>query len=101
MKPLIVTLCGSIKFEQAFIDANLNETMAGRIVLSVGGLGSAKAATLTEQEKLMLGELHKRKIEISDEILVINVGGYIGKSTQSEIEFATQLGKTVRYLEAH
>jgi hypothetical protein len=47
----------------------------------------------------MLGELHKRKIDISDEILVLNVGGYIGKSTQSEIKYARQHGKNVRFLE--
>ncbi len=99
MKPLVVTLCGSVKFEQAFIDAYSTETMAGHIVLSVGGLGSGKSTGLTESEKKMLGELHKHKIEISDEILVLNVGGYIGESTESEIEYARQLGKVVRFLE--
>ncbi|MFD2179235.1 hypothetical protein [Veronia pacifica] len=99
MKPLIVTLCGSVKFEQAFIDANFTETMAGHIVLSVGGLGPGKKIRLTERERKMLGELHKHKIAISDEILVLNVGGYIGESTESEIKYAKQLGKVVRFLE--
>ncbi|CCN72908.1 hypothetical protein [Vibrio nigripulchritudo] len=99
MKPLIVTLCGSIKFEQAFIDANFRETMAGHIVLSVGGIGTASNKHLSESEKKMLGDLHKRKIDLSDEILVLNVGGYIGKSTESEIEYALHQGKNVRFLE--
>lgn len=54
--------------------------------------------TLTETKK-MLDDMHKRKIDMSDEIFVINVGGYIGKSTQSEIEYAKQTGKKINYLE--
>lgn len=99
VNPLIVTLCGSIKFKQAFIDANFNETMAGNIVLSVGCFGHADHAILTEKEKQALGNLHKRKIDMSDEILVLNVGGYIGKSTEGEIEYARVRGKGVRFLE--
>ncbi|MEZ8770991.1 hypothetical protein AB6D79_23340 [Vibrio alginolyticus] len=99
MKPIVVTLCGSIRFKQAFLDANFNETMAGSIVLSVGGLERDEHLILTEEQQRMLGELHKRKIDISDEIFVLNVGGYIGKSTQSEIKYAQQQGKNVRFLE--
>jgi hypothetical protein len=101
MKPTIVCLCGSTKFKQEFIDANFRETMLGKIVLSVGFFSHAdnKIFTPTEEEKLMVDELHKRKIDLADEILVLNVGGYIGNSTKSEIEYATKLGKTIRYLE--
>ena len=99
MKPIVVTLCGSIRFKQAFLDANFNETMAGNIVLSVGGLERDEHFVLTEEEERMLSELHKRKIDISDEIFVLNVGGYIGKSTRSEIKYARQHGKNVRFLE--
>ena len=99
VKPIVVTLCGSIRFKQAFLDANFNETMAGNIVLSVGGLERDEHLILTEEQQRMLGELHKRKIDISDEIFVLNVGGYIGKSTQSEIKYAQQQGKNVRFLE--
>lgn len=49
--------------------------------------------------KEMLDDMHKRKIDMADEIYVINVGGYIGSSTQSEIEYAKATGKAVRYLE--
>jgi hypothetical protein len=47
----------------------------------------------------MLDDMHKRKIDMADEIFVINVGGYIGSSTRSEIEYATATGKAIRYLE--
>ena len=99
MKPLIVTLCGSTRFKQAFLDANFNETMAGNIVLSVGCFGHADHVSLTEKEKRMLDTLHKRKIDMSDEILVLNIGGYIGKSTEDEIAYARRCGKGVRFLE--
>ena len=47
----------------------------------------------------MLDDMHKRKIDMADEIYVINVGGYVGESTRSEIEYAKANGKTVGYLE--
>ena len=47
----------------------------------------------------MLDDMHKRKIDMSDSIYVINFGGYIGQSTHSEIEYAKANGKEVRYLE--
>ena len=43
--------------------------------------------------------MHKRKIDMADEIYVINVGGNIGSSMRSEIEYATAKGMPVRYLE--
>ena len=103
-KPKIVCLCGSTKFMEAFQQANLKETLAGRIVLSVGCNTKSdsdlmKIGELTEELKVKLDELHKRKIDLADEILVLNVGGYIGESTKSEIEYAKQNGKGIRYLE--
>ena len=53
----------------------------------------------SEGTKAMLDDMHKRKIDMADEIYVINVGGYIGDSTRSEIEYAGKTGKKVRYLE--
>jgi hypothetical protein len=98
-KPIIVTLCGSTKFKQAYIDANYRETMAGKIVLTCGLFNHADELALTKEEKRMLDELHKRKIDISHEILVLNVGRYIGESTRSEIDYAHLKGKSIRYLE--
>ena len=104
-KPSIVCLCGSTRFIEAFQQANLRETLAGRIVLSIGC--NTKSDTdlialgeLTKETKAMLDELHKRKIDLADEVLILNVGGYIGKSTRSEIEYAEEQGKRIRYLES-
>lgn len=97
--PKIVCLCGSTRFSQAFRDANLNETLAGNVVLTVGcDTKSDQGLGLHPSEKTRLDELHKRKIDLADEILVLNVGGYIGESTQSEIEYAKETGKAIRYL---
>ena len=100
-RPIIVCLCGSTRFMQAFQDANFNETMAGRIVLTIGCDTKSDAMLgLEPHVKMMLDELHKRKIDIADEILVLNVGGYVGASTASEIVYAREHGKRVRWLEA-
>ena len=75
-------------------------TLEGNIVISVGLFGhSGDDEVWTGNTKEMLDDMHKRKIDMSDEIYVINVGGYIGSSTKSEIEYAKANGKTVRYLE--
>jgi hypothetical protein len=100
-KPLVVCLCGSTRFMQAFREANLSETLAGRIVLSIGcDTKSDEMLDLSPDVKMMLDELHKRKIDIADEILVLNVGGYVGSSTRSEIDYAYMHGKRVRWLES-
>lgn len=98
--PKIVCLCGSTKFMHAFQQANLTETVGyGNIVLSVGcNTKSDAGLQLGADTKKRLDDLHKRKIDLADEILVLNVGGYIGESTQSEIEYAEALGKPIRYL---
>jgi len=99
-QPKVVCLCGSTRFSEEFREANLRETLAGRIVLSIGAdFKSDQALGLTVADKARLDELHKRKIDLADEILVLNVGGYIGDSTRSEIEYACVHGKAVRYLE--
>jgi len=73
--------------------------MSGHIVLSVGCFSHADGIELTEEQKAMLDELHLRKIDISDEVFIINKGGYIGKSTQNEIDYAFEQGKEVWFLE--
>jgi hypothetical protein len=106
-RPNIVTLCGSTRFYDAFQEANYNLTMKGQIVLSVGFYPHAKAehghgegVGHDSAEKVALDKLHKRKIDLCDEVLVLNIGGYIGESTRSEIEYAEEIGRPVRYLEA-
>jgi hypothetical protein len=105
-RPTIVCLCGSTRFYDAFQQANYDLTMQGKIVLSVGFYPHAKAehghgegVGHDSAEKIALDELHKRKIDLADEVLVLNVGGYIGESTRSEIAYAEKVGRPVRYLE--
>ena len=76
-----------------------NETLEGNIVLTVGLLGHAEGLDMDGPVKVMLDELHKRKIDHADEVLVLNVNGYVGKSTRGEIEYAIAHGKKIRYLE--
>ena len=96
----VITLCGSTRFKDAFMEAQKRLTLDGNIVISVGLFGhSGDDEVWTEGIKEMLDDMHKRKIDMADEIFVINVGGYIGSSTQSEIEYAKVTRKTVRFLE--
>ena len=96
----VVTLCGSTRFKDEFIEAQKRLTLAGNIVISVGLFGhSGDDEVWAEGTKEMLDDMHKRKIDMADEIYVINVGGYIGSSTKSEIEYAKKTSKTVKYLE--
>ena len=103
----VITLCGSTRFKEAFLEAQKRLTLEGNIVISVGLFGHSgdeevwegmSEDTLTAT-KVMLDDMHKRKIDMADGIYVINVGGYIGSSTRSEIEYAIATGKPVRYLE--
>lgn len=101
-RPKIVTLCGSTRFGEAYQNANLRETLAGHIVLSVGINTKSdedliKAGYQINKESLDL--LHLHKIDLADEILVLNVNGYVGESTKREIEYARRLNKPVHYLE--
>ncbi|HEY5471396.1 MAG TPA: hypothetical protein VIK07_12815 [Bacteroidales bacterium] len=97
----IITLCGSTKFKDEFIAEQKRLTLEGNIVISVGLFGhSGDNEVWEETTKPMLDDMHKRKIDLSDEIFVINVGGYIGSSTRSEIEYAIKAGKPVVYMES-
>jgi len=96
----VITLCGSTKFKEQYLEAQKRLTLEGNIVISVGLFGhSGDNEVWTEGTKAMLDDMHLRKIDMADEIFVINVGGYVGESTRSEIEYARQNGKAVRYLE--
>lgn len=95
----VITLCGSTRFKEQFLEAQKRLTLAGNIVISVGLFGqSGDDEVWTEGTKEMLDDMHKRKIDIADAIYVINVDGYIGSSTRSEIEYAKSQGKVIRYL---
>jgi hypothetical protein len=96
----VITLCGSTRFKDAFMEEQKRLTLEGNIVISVGLFGHAGDDEVwSEGTKEMLDDMHKRKIDMADEIFVIDVGGYIGESTRSEIAYAHRTGKPVRYLE--
>jgi len=98
----VITLCGSTRFKEQFFEAQKRLTLEGNIVISVGLFGhSGDDEVWIEGTKEMLDDMHKRKIDMADEIFVINVGGYIGNSTRSEIEYAEANGKKVIYLETY
>lgn len=100
-RPIIVCLCGSTRFFKTFNDAMIRETRKGKIVLSIGDhyKSDGETADLTAEMKAMFDELHFRKIEMADEVLILNVGGYIGESTGKELAYAQKLGKTIYYWE--
>ena len=96
----VVTLCGSTKFKAEYEYWQKKLTLEGCLVISVGLFGhSGDDEVWTEGTKAMLDDMHKRKIDMADEIFVINVGGYIGESTRNEIAYAKSQGIGVRYLE--
>ena len=106
LKPTVVCLCGSTRFGEQYAKAAYIETLAGKIVLNIGvntksdeelfgNLSASEFRTL----KIKLEVLHFCKIDLADEILVLNVGGYIGEATEREIEYAKVHGKIIRYLE--
>lgn len=101
-RPEVVCLCGSTRFWAELAEANLRETAAGRIVLAPAC--DMKTPHLlwadernAEELKVRLDELHRAKIRMADEVLVVNPGGYYGDSTRSEIAYALSLGLPVRY----
>ena len=95
----VITLCGSTKFKDEFLRVQKELTLKGYIVISVGLFGhSGDNEVWTDDTKTMLDNMHKAKIDMADEIFVINVDGYIGESTRSEIEYAQKNKKPVKYL---
>jgi hypothetical protein len=96
----VVTLCGSTKFKDDFLREQKRLSLQGNIVISVGLFGhSGDGEVWNDGVKEMLDDMHKRKIDMADEIFVINKGGYVGTSTRSEIEYALSTGKKVVYME--
>jgi len=105
-KPKIVCLCGSTRFSEAFQKAQFEETLAGKIVLTIGNimkpdteLFNGYSENELKEIKIRLDELHRRKIDLADEGLILNVGGYIGESTGGELAYARKHGKIIRFLE--
>ena len=95
----IITLCGSINFRDEFLKVQEKLVLEGNIVFTPNFFDNIKKEEISLETKEMLDKMHKQKIDMSDEIYVINQGGYIGESTKLEIEYAKSKGKKVTYLE--
>lgn len=93
----VVTLCGSTKFKKEFEETQKKLTLDGNIVISVGLFGHSGDDEAWLNNKKMLYDMHKDKIDMADEIFVIDVDGYIGESTKNEIEYALSKEKPVKY----
>jgi hypothetical protein len=94
----VITLCGSTKFKDEFLGINKWLTLQGNVVISVGLFGQVDHEPILPEEKILLDEVHKAKIDLANEIFVVDVKGYIGNSTKSEIEYAMIKKKKIRYL---
>ncbi|HEC88375.1 MAG TPA: hypothetical protein ENI52_03570 [Thermoplasmata archaeon] len=96
---MIITLCGSTKFKDKFMEVMKELTLQGHIVIPPGCFGHLDPDPRITINKKMLDQLHKRKIDISDAIYVINVNGYLGKSTEGEVKYAKNKNKKIIFLE--
>ena len=93
----IITVCGSYKFKKEMIEIAEKMTLEGNCIITPNDLTKTDKDSYTEEEIIMIDNMHKEKIKISDAILVVNVNGYIGNSTKSEIEYAKSLNKEILY----
>lgn len=98
-QPKIVILCGSTRFYETYRLANKRETLAGNIVLTCGYFEHSGDGPITEELRARLNELHRAKMNMADEALILNVDGYIGKTTAEEIEYLKANNKPIHYLE--
>ncbi len=97
-RPTVVCLCGNTKYKEEFESVAREETLKGRIVLTLAVFCQADGDPLADEQVTMLRHLHRHKIKMSDEIFIVNVDGYIGESTRKEIEFAKANNKRIEYL---
>ena len=96
---MIITVCGSTRFKDAIQLACKELTLAGHIVLAPMVFHHDGDEEITLEQKIQLDNLHKQKINMSDAIYVVNLGGYIGESTYGEIDWASKMKKEIIFLE--
>lgn len=100
---MIITLCGSGRFEPWFHMWNEALGLAGHAAFGLTSYASFHAGEpqwFSDEEKKVLDDVHRTKIAVSDAIFVLNVFAYMGESTLSEIAYAKSLGKTTIFLES-
>lgn len=102
-RPKVVCFCGSTRFAQWFMIERWKLEKQGIITLGINilpdGYFAGENHHGAEQEgvKDILDDLHLRKIDLADEVFILNVDGYIGESTRRELEYAISIGKPVKY----
>ena len=94
----IITICGSLKFENELKLWAEKLTLAGNCVLSIIS-PTTDVNTYTPEQRESFAKAHRKRIDLSDAVFVINKDGYIGNSTKSEIEYAKAQGKEIIFLE--
>lgn len=94
----VIAICGSLKFKEEMIKIAIQLELTGNVAL-IPIFPTNNEMNYTEEEKTMLGKMHKEKIKIADAIFVVNINGYIGESTKREIEYAKAQNKEILYLE--
>lgn len=94
----IITICGSMKFIKEMMEISEKVELQGNVVLMpIYNPSRPNKDAFPKEETLMLDKMHRERIKLSDAILVVDVEGYIGSSTKSEIEFAKSLNKEIIY----
>lgn len=93
----IITVCGSYKFKKEMVEITEKMALQGNCMITPIELTKSNKEDYTENEILIIDKMHKEKIKLADTILVVNVNGYIGNSTNSEIEYAKSLNKEILY----
>ena len=95
----VITLCGSMRFHDEFERLDAELTLAGHVVLTPTPL--SPSTELSVEQRARLGRVHLAKVAMADEVLIVNVGGYVGESTRREIEHARSHGVPVSFLDPH
>ena len=95
----VITVCGSYKFKKEMNEITERMALQGNCMLTPIELTKPNKEAYSKEEAMMIDKMHKEKIKLSDAILVVNVNGYIGDSTKSEIEYAKSLHKEILYYE--
>jgi hypothetical protein len=103
MRAPIVCLCGSVRFKTEFLRVAQDQELEGRIVVMPNVFSKADNIDLTPEQLALLITIHDQKLELCDEVYVVDAPDesgkpYIGDSTKREIEIALKLKKPVRYL---
>jgi hypothetical protein len=94
----VITLCGSTKFKKQFREAEANLTLQGNIILSLGFFEQSEGIQITKDQEKLFEELHYRKIDMSDEIFVIDVDGYIGLVQEKKLNMQKVKGKILAFI---